>query len=185
MWYEIVQRLRFFALLHQLDEELSQKSRQSRCPYCGGPLHQSNYQRKPRGVSETVPEEYLLRFSNCCGRPECRCRVLPPSVKFLGRRIYWGGIILVAMALRQRRPNGWTARKVMLALEIPEKTLSRWAQYWREIFPESPRWKELRGKVIAVVQDTELPGALLDYFLQDNAPEEEALVGCLRFLATG
>ena len=185
MLFEILQRASLFCLLHRLDEELALESRQHGCPYCGGPLHQANYQRKPRGEREPLPDEYLKRLSNCCGRPGCRRRVLPGSVKFLGRKIYWGCIHLVAMALRQHRPGGWSAHRVMLMLGIPAKTLSRWARYWRETFPQSPAWKRLRGRVPPSVPDTGLPGALLGLFLAEQPTELQALVGCLRFLARG
>jgi len=185
MLHEIVQRARLFEMLHRLDRELAVESRQEGCPYCEGPLHQSNYPRKPRGESQRLPEEYFLRYSNCCGRQGCRRRVLPPSCKFLGRRIYWGCIILVVMALRQQRPGGWSARRIMVTLGICKKTLLRWARYWRETFPVSVQWKRLRGKVTSAVRDSDLPGALLALFLGDKQTQEEALVGCLRFLATG
>lgn len=185
MLHEIVQRHGLFCLLHQIDEELSRESRQKGCPFCNGPLHQSNYQRKPRGEMTPLPDEYLMRFSNSCGRPGCRQRVLPPSVKFHGRKIYWACIQLVAMALRQWRPGGWAGRKVMLMLGISEKTLSRWSRYWRETFPASELWKRLRGRVPPAVSDTELPGALLTLFLRHYPTEDHALIHCLRFLATG
>jgi len=185
MLREIVHRESLFCLLHRLDEELAQESRQRRCPFCGGPLHQANYPRKPRGEMASLPEVYLLRLSNCCGRPGCRRRVLPGSVKFLGRKIYWGAIHLVAMALRQQRPGGWSAHQVMLHLGIPAKTLSRWARYWRETFPTSPAWQRLRGQVPPAVADMALPGALLELFLGQQPSQEDALIGCLRFLATG
>ena len=185
MLHEILQQKSLFCLLHQIDEELARESRRSGCPFCQGPLHQSNYQRKPRGEMESLPDEYLKRFSNCCGRQGCRHRVMPPSVKFLGRKIYWGCIHLIAMALRQWRPGGWTAHKVMLMLGIPAKTLSRWSRYWRETFPTTDLWKRLRGKVPPAVADTELPGALLTLFLSQSPTQEAALVRCLRFLATG
>ena len=185
MLHEILQRESLFCLLHRLDEELALKSRQRRCPFCGGPLHQSNYPRKPRGELAPLPEEYLRRLSNCCGCPGCRRRVLPASVKFLGRKIYWGCIHLVAMALRQQRPGGWSAHRVILLLGIPAKTLSRWARYWRETFPNSHAWKRLRGQVRPAVADTALPGALLKLFLEQQPTQVHALVGCLRFLATG
>ena len=125
MLQEIVQRRDFFILLHRIDEDLARESRQKGCPHCQARLDQANYLRKPRGETESLPEEYMLRFGNCCSREGCRRRELPPSVKFLGRKIYWACINLVAMCLRQWRPRGWTARKVMMTLGVPEKTLSR------------------------------------------------------------
>ena len=40
-----------YALLMQIDTDLAAKAREGRCLLCGGPLHQSNYPRKPRGGS--------------------------------------------------------------------------------------------------------------------------------------
>ena len=185
MLQEIVRRRDFFILLHRIDEDLAQESRQKSCPHCQARLDQANYARKPRGETESLPQECMLRFSNCCSREGCRRRVLPPSVKFLGRKIYWACINLVAICLRQWRPRGWTARKVMMTLGIPEKTLSRWARYWREVFPATRQWQHLRGRVPVEVRDSDLPRALVASFLRQDATEQESLLRCLRFLVTG
>ena len=87
MLTELLQRISLFRLLRTIDSDLAQKTRQQRCPYCGGHLHHSNYARKPRGGPTTIPEEYLIRESLCCGREGCRKRTLPPSCLFMGRRV--------------------------------------------------------------------------------------------------
>lgn len=38
-----------FTLLYKIDQKLAEQTRSRGCPYCGGPLHYANYQRKPRG----------------------------------------------------------------------------------------------------------------------------------------
>jgi len=45
----------FFAWLDGLDRQLARWVAQLGCPHCGGPLHQGNYERKPRGALVEAP----------------------------------------------------------------------------------------------------------------------------------
>ncbi|MEA2083415.1 MAG: hypothetical protein U9O82_04055 [Thermodesulfobacteriota bacterium] len=103
----------------------------------------------------------------------------------MGRRVYWAGVILVVMALRQNRPESASTSELMRMFGISRKTLFRWISYFREAFPGSAQWQKLRGKVHASVRNSELPGELLRYFIRYAESAEDGLVGCLRFLATG
>lgn len=181
---ELVQRISLFQLLHCIDIDLAAIHREKRCPHCGGPLHQANYLRKPRGGHPQVPEECCVRQSLCCGREGCRHRSLPPSCMFMGRRVYWRCIVLIVTALRQRRPNGISAGKLARMFSIPRKTLMRWFDYFREHFPGSAAWQKIRGRLGARVIDAELPGSLLSHFIEQSADALSGLVGCLRFLAS-
>ena len=183
MLTELLHRVSLFRLLRTIDSDLAQKTRQQHCPYCGGPLYQSNYARKPRGGPTTIPEAYLIRESLCCGREGCRKRTLPPSCLFMGRRVYWGCVILVVMALRQQRLRGASARKLQTIFEISRSTLARWFAYFKEEFPRSARWQRLRGRVICGVENERLPTSLLECFLGGAHTAEGGLVGCLAFLA--
>jgi hypothetical protein len=185
MLSEILQKISLFHLLHCIDMDLARQKRQEGCPYCGGPLHQANYKRQAWGAPGGVCEEDLIRQSLCCGREGCRRRTLPPSCIYLGRWFYWAGIIMVVMALRQGRPDGWSARQLRQQFGISRKTLIRWMAYFRDVFPESPWWQNLRGRVSAAVSNSELPGELLSYFLQQSESAERGLIECLRFLASG
>jgi hypothetical protein len=80
-------------LLHCIDIDLAKEQQLAGCPYCGGPLHHSSYQRKPRGGPDSIPDEYLVRLSLCCGREDCWRRTLPPSSLFMGRRVCWRCVI--------------------------------------------------------------------------------------------
>jgi hypothetical protein len=72
--------LECFERLMAWDEELARQVAAARCPHCGGPLHQANYWRKPRGaLLAEAGEAFRLRHSLCCGREGCRKRSLPPS----------------------------------------------------------------------------------------------------------
>lgn len=182
---ELLQKASLFSFLHRIDTDLANQCREGGCPFCGGPLHQANYERKPRGGAEGLPDAYLVRQSLCCGREGCRKRCLPPSCLFMGRRVYWAGVILVVMALRQNRPEGASAVALMGMFGMSRKTLFRWVTYFRETFPFSTQWQKLRGRVDASVGNSELPGSLLTYFIRFAASAEEGLVCCLRFLASG
>jgi len=183
MLAELVQRSSLFSFLHQIDTEICRQWRERGCPFCGGVLHRAYYERKPRGVPDDLPEEYMIRQSLCCSREDCRRRVLPPSCLFMGRRVYWAGVIVVIMALRQNRPEGSSTICLVRRFGISRKTLFRWIVYFRDVFPLSAHWQRLRGRVGAWFQGQALPGGLLHHFM-GNAPSEEAgLIGCLRFLA--
>lgn len=78
-----------FSLLYEIDLEFAEQTKVKHCPFAGGPLHYANYPRKPRGGHPDLPEAFQVRFSLCCSRPECRRRVLPPSVRFYERKVYW------------------------------------------------------------------------------------------------
>ena len=181
---ELIQKASLFSLLHRIDKDLARQHQHGGCPYCGGPLHQANYMRKPRGGPDGIPEEFQLRLSLCCGREGCRRRSLPPSVRFMGRRVYWGCVILIAMTLRQNRPEGASANKLIRLLGVSRKTLIRWAIYFREVFPYSGRWQRLRGRVSSSVRDSDLPGALVKFFLLTSESPDKGLTACLHFLAT-
>jgi hypothetical protein len=67
---------------------------------------------------------------------------------------------------------------------IPRKTLIRWFCYFRDVFPSSAVWQRIRGRLGARVMDSDLPGSLLDYFIEQSADTPSGLVGCLRLLAS-
>lgn len=183
MLTELLQRVSLFRLLRAIDVDLAREKREQRCPYCGGPLHQSNYVRKPRGGPPNIPEDYFIRESLCCGREGCRKRTLPRSCLFMGRRVYWGCVILVVMALRQKRPRGASARKLQRLFEISRATLGRWFTYFKEKFPVSSKWQGLRGQVISGVGNDRLPSSLLECFLNEAKTVEGGLVACLTLLS--
>jgi hypothetical protein len=150
----------FFAMLAGLDAELSERVAAEGCQHCGGPLHQANYERKPRGGQIAASgETFTLRHSLCCGREGCRKRTLPPSLRFLGRRVYFEGVVLLASLTVQVATALRDARAVT---GVPGRTLRRWGSWWRGAFPESSTWPELRARFTPPPPDeTELPRSLL------------------------
>jgi hypothetical protein len=184
MLSELLEKASLFHILHRIDTDLCKKLHQKGCPHCGGPLHQANYERKPRGGPKNIPDEYLIRQSLCCGRPECRRRALPQSCLFMGRRVYWGCVILVVITLKQNRPHSASARRIQEMFGISRQTLKRWIEYFRDEFPESMQWQRLRGRLASTVSNNKLPAELVHYFLKNFQSPQQALIGCLQFLAS-
>jgi hypothetical protein len=134
----------FFALLEELDARIARRVALAGCPHCAGPLYQANYERKPRGAEIAgAAEAFSLRHSLCCGVDGCRRRALPPSLRFLGRRVYVEAVVLAASTVALLVPALSRARRLT---GVPCRTLRRWATWWREAFPQSPTWVELRAR---------------------------------------
>ncbi len=90
----------FHQLLMRIDEDLAAQTQAGGCPVCGGRLHSATWPRKPRGIPHGSREPYQSRFSFCCAEAGCRRRCTPPSVRFPGRRVWLGVVVVVMTALR-------------------------------------------------------------------------------------
>ena len=80
--------------------------------------------------------QYRYRLSFCCARDGCRKRVTPPSVRFLGRKVYLGAVVILVSAMRQ----GPTPRRVRELTELfgaSRRTIYRWRDFWNEHFPKT------------------------------------------------
>jgi hypothetical protein len=172
-----------FYLLYLIDLDLAERCRRLRCPFCGSVLHFARYARKPRGGPNNLPDEYMMRHSLCCSAENCRRRILPASCLFMDRRVYFGCVIVVVLALYQQRPRGASIYKLQRMFAIGHKTICRWIAYFRKVFPSSAKWKCLRGLVSPTLNPKRLPGSLLAFFLKQATDPLRALTACLKFLA--
>ena len=155
----------FFAWLAEADRRLAWWVQAEGCRKCGGPLHQGNYRRKPRGAKLAgAAEGFGLRYSLCCGRRGCRRRVLPPSLRFLGRRVYVEAVVLVASVVALLLGAVGSASKVT---DVPVRTLKRWATWWREEFPQSGTWQEVRPRLVPSPEEALLPRSLYERIDQE------------------
>ena len=154
-------------------------------PFCGGPLNCAHYQRKPRGGPPDLAEAFEVRFSLCCGRSGCRRRVLPPSVRFWGRRVYWAPVLLLVSALRQRKNPVITLEHLKGLCGVWRSTVKRWQRYFRNIFAQSIGYRRLSGHLMPPIASGQLPGALLERFYTACDDPETALLTCLQALALG
>ena len=153
----------FFRALEAVDARLAAEVGGAGCPRCGGRLHQSNYWRKPRGGLVAPALCPSLRLSFCCGREGCRRRATPPSVRFLGRRVYWGAVVIVASVVsRVTKGAPFAPAAAEPETGVPRRTRRRWVGWWRGTFPSSAVFVAVSGRLVPAVARDQLPGSLLE-----------------------
>ena len=172
-----------FIILHRIDLQLAELVRNRRCRYCGGPLHYARFERKPAGAGCTLDESLNERQGLCCGSRECRRRTLPPSSLFLGRKVTYRCAILVFLLLRHNRDKPMRELSAMLDVDI--RTFRRWIAEFRDEYPVSEAWQKLRGFVECRIRNDQLPGALLNFFLEKAQDAVSGIVECIRFMLSG
>ncbi len=150
----------FYHQLLLLDQQLAEIVQQNGCS-CGGKLHSARYPRKPRGVPrEVLGEGYEYRFSFCCAVDGCRRRCTPPSVRFLGRKVYLGTIVVLITALEHGLSDS-RRRWLIESLDVPPQTLLRLRRWWQSQFALSRCWRSLRAQFVPQIDSHALPGSLL------------------------
>lgn len=179
MCQNVLRDARFWELLLQIDRDLAEEVRVGGCPRCGGPLHRADFGRKPRGGPDASSWSFARRIDLCCGRSGCRRRSLPPSVRFLGRKIHLAAMVVLACVVTNG-PTEKRAQRLGRTLGIDRRTLSRWCCWWSEELPRTPFWKEARSRFMPVPSGRDLPTKLLVCF---GGPEPESLLRLLRFLS--
>lgn len=149
----------FYRRLRQLDAVIAEQVGAAGCP-CGGDLHRAEYPRKPRAPIRLAQEVDCRRHSFCCARDGCRRRRTPPSLRFLGRKVYLSVVVILITALE----SGLTVRRRQVLaehLDLSPKTFYRWRRWWREVFGQSQAWRGLSRCLLPPPETVELPGALL------------------------
>lgn len=167
--------IEFFEGLTAIDRAIVERAAQQPCPDCGGPLHRGDYPRKPRGGRiAAAAEAFSRRFSLCCGREGCRHRATPPSVRFLGRRVYVGAVVIVASAVVL---TAMAASAALRATGVPARTTRRWLRWWRGPFTASAPFAELSARLVPAPERQRLPLALLERFeaVEATAPVAKLL----------
>jgi len=160
----------FWSFLFDVDQDLAARSRKQGCS-CGGLLHCANYPRKPRGGCEKLPESYRFRLSFCCDREGCRKRATPPSVRFLGRKVYLGAVVVLVAAMQQG-PTPRRVRELSELFDVDRCTIGRWRVFWREHFPKTVFWKVARSRLIPIADVAELPWGLVQAFLHSGCAKQ-------------
>ena len=163
-----------YQLLEKVDGDLTEEARRQGCLLCGGQLHRSDYDRKPRGGPQ-----WEMRFSLCCAREGCRRRHTPPSVRFMGRRVY-AGLVVVLVSAMLHGLNPERVQRLREVLGIDRRTLARWRQWWLVLFVESSFWREAHARFMPSLCPKTMPLSLCVHF---GVERRDRLLELLKFLA--
>jgi len=176
---KLLRDARLYELLAHIDSGFAADARASGCA-CGGKLHSAKYPRKPRGGRDDLGEEWCRRFSFCCANDGCRRRTTPQSVRFLGRRVYLGFVVVLLSAMTLG-VSAKRAAELGNLVDVSVRTLTLWREWWQETFPLSQVWKRAKARFVPAVETTCLPTSLLDRFTVLD--EREGLLAVLELLA--
>lgn len=179
MYEGLLGEVGFYRLLLRFDEEVAAATRALGCWRCGKALHVADFTRKPRGVPPGLGERYCERLSFCCADRQCRKRRTPPSLRFLGRKVYLAAVVVLVSALR----CGPTPRRLRYLEDlagVSQRTILRWRVWWSEEFPNTSFWRAAVGALMPPVELSQLPVSLLERFA--GSPSDR-LFALLRYLA--
>ncbi len=172
----------FFSKLLRLDEEIARRVADKRCPACRGPLHRGDYDRKPRGgLIATEGEALVRRFSLCCGSEGCRKRATPPSVRFLGPRVYLGVVVIVASLAAQALGR---AAEIRRATGVPARTTGRWLGWWRGPFICTEVFVAVRARLVGASVDA-LPASIALRLADTLVEQAQRMLEVVAPLTTG
>jgi len=174
---ELFTDLRLYDYLLAIDRDLALRARRAGCPRCEGRLDSATYPRKPRGgPARALGAQHHRRLSFCCDG--CKKRLTPPSARFLGRRVYYGAVVVLA-CLKPLTGRRVTELKALLGVD--RRTLRRWRRWWSEQFVQLSWWRAVgQARFSPALDHGRLPGELLERFAGTLDPPLAAL---LRFIS--
>jgi len=140
-------------VLFQFDEFLAEETRLKGCSRCGGKsLHYSNYDRADWGLPMALRGLHP-RLSLSCD--DCGKRARPPSVRYAGRRFYVASVhVVFSLLLPGSIDRVW--KRAGLGISPGASTRRRWNRWWRNVFPRTARWRDIRRKFSHFAGETPL-----------------------------
>jgi hypothetical protein len=99
-------------------------------------------------------------------------------VRFFGRRVYVGVIVVLLLAIGLSLPGDRGHPPAPEAL-VSRRTLGRWRRWWREDFPATAVWRAAQGRLMPPIDVSALPASLLPRF---GETLQEQVLGVLRLL---
>jgi hypothetical protein len=172
---------KFLAGLAEFDAAYARKVRETGCQHCDrGPLDRADYPRKARGELGEASEAFEQRLSFCCREEGCRKRSTPPSLRFLGRKVYFAVLVIVASVSGQVGRSCDAQRNGPRIMGVPARTVRRWLEWWQTVFALSPLFAEAKGYLAQAPEVSDLPTSLLELF---GGAGRAAVERMLRFIA--
>ena len=101
MYHDLPRTARFWSFLFAIDQDLAETRLARTAVPAADACTPPTTSASPGAPPSSFPSYQCLRLSFCCDRDGCRKRVTPPSVRFLGRKVYLGAIVILISAMRQ------------------------------------------------------------------------------------
>jgi hypothetical protein len=174
---KVLQDRRLYEFLEKIDKNFASQVKTRGCEHCGAVLHRADYARKPRGAQ--FGASWDRRCSFCCSRDGCRKRHTPASVRFLGRKVY-AGVIVVLVSAMMHGANQHRLKRLQQDLTIDRRTLKHWRRWWSQIFVQSAFWTAERGRFREPMAPGQMPLCLVKAF---GARQMNGLIRLMSFLS--
>lgn len=176
MVHEFVADAKLCARLLEIDEALAADVQSRRCPHCASRLDRGDFPRKPRGGAVGAAGEIFdRRISLCCSAEGCRRRQTPPSVRFLGRRVYLGIVVLLASVIATASPSA------PATIGVPVRTVRRWLTWWRVTLISGAAFAVAAARFAPALDAARLPVSLLERFVMGSV--HDRVVAAIRWLS--
>jgi hypothetical protein len=94
---------------------------------------------------------------------------MPPSLRFLGRRVYLGAVVIVASAVALSVASAAAARR---ATGIAARTTRRWLGWWRGAFAATSVYVDLTARLVPTPARAMMPNSILVMLSPD--PQQSA-----------
>jgi hypothetical protein len=103
-------------------------------------------------------------------------------VRFLGRKVYLGAIVVLVTAMRHG-PNRKRIRELTDLFGVDCQTIDRWRKFWKELFPQTKFWHVARGEMVPGFDEKVLPLSLIETFIQTTQEDRTVWKNLLVFLS--
>jgi hypothetical protein len=106
----------------------------------------------------------------------------PPSLRFLGRKVFFGALVLLLPVLRDS-PTPERLARLRDTFAVSARTVRRWCRFWKEVFVASRVWQAARGLFATPVAAERMPRGLLEAFAK-GGDVEGRVVAVLRLVSS-
>lgn len=181
MYQRLLRSRAFFEFLLRIDVNIAEAVGEQCCPHCDNEAHVNcaNYRRKPRGGRARAVEKSDVRFSFCCSADGCRRRVTPPSIRFLGRRVYFSCVMMLVFVLEHGASEKRCSELGKL-IGADQRTIYRWRVWWQRDFVTNDVFRGTKARHGGQLESSELPGSFVRLF--SGHPCEKAMRALLLLL---
>ena len=106
---------------------------------------------------------------------------MPPSLRFLGRRVYVGAVVILASVVALAAASAAAAERTT---GVAARTTRRWRRWWRGPFTTSAAFVELSARLVPSFSRSALPTSILERLVGEPAVRITRLLAWLAPITT-